>query len=231
MHACTLLRHLRKLASCLVCRYNAARAMEKPSELSGDMVPEAGTISSEGRPELEDIQRAFEPRQDAALDNYMSCNNRDQRASGLPVGKRSDAKKGAMHELRRALIGQEDPDKAPQSLPHTAENEGRQDGKETDADVNAEGQMERARQALVTVQREKLRACFLQQACRHFRAAQHTCLLKNVEMRGWCVLPFAPCHHFTIIMAIPSLDAACCLRDSWGSVSPRNAVAAPLKCV
>jgi hypothetical protein len=36
----------------------------------------------------------------------------------------------------------------------------------------------------LAVQREWLRSMFLQQACTHFRAAQQTCLLTNVEMRG-----------------------------------------------
>jgi hypothetical protein len=45
-------------------------------------------------------------------------------------------------------------------------------------------------EALLAVQREGLRYIFLQQACKHFRAAQKTCLLKNVEMRGRCAQPF-----------------------------------------
>ena len=41
----------------------------------------------------------------------------------------------------------------------------------------------------VKLRRERFRVSFLQQARKHFQAAHRTCRLKNVEMRGRCVLP------------------------------------------
>lgn len=60
--------------------------------------------------------------------------------------------------------------------------------------------------------RERLRVNFLQQARRHFQAAQQTCRLKHVEMRGRCVLPpqslvySSPCRLSCRLSALETVD-------------------------
>lgn len=142
----------------LCCRFNGARAMKSPSKLSG-AVEEAEAVEAPLPPqERREIERAVE-------------------SDPKKIASIFDDSASSKVEQRDSSTGELKPDDGLLDDPHQAREQLAIERMEQsiDEDYNREEA------------REKARKQFLQQACKHFRAAQRSCLLKNVEMRGRCV--------------------------------------------